>query len=100
VYDRNVEVFEITDDELRKHRWVAKPRVRDIFDISEMGLWRWIRDPHLGFPRPWRCRGRVYFDADEIRQFAERQRSRRVGSRELAEFAKSLGHPHHANSIA
>jgi predicted DNA-binding transcriptional regulator AlpA len=41
--------------------------------LSDMCLWRWLRDPELGFPQPIYLRRRRYWKANEIRAFAHRQ---------------------------
>lgn len=44
--------------------------VRQKFDgISDMTLWRWVRDPNLGFPQPIYIGRRRYFDADAVEAF-------------------------------
>lgn len=44
--------------------------VRQKFDgISDMTLWRWVRDPALGFPQPIYIGRRRFFDADAIEAF-------------------------------
>ena len=35
--------------------------------ISDMTLWRWLRDPELGFPRPLVINRRRYWREDEIK---------------------------------
>jgi predicted DNA-binding transcriptional regulator AlpA len=35
--------------------------VRSRYSISDMSLWRWLRDPKLGFPRPMRINGRRFW---------------------------------------
>lgn len=51
-------------------------RVRQRYSVSDMSLWRWPRDPDLGFPQPIYINGRRYWrEADlvafEIRQAAK-----------------------------
>lgn len=41
----------------------AKNARREILDgVTEMTVWRWINDPHLGFPAPIKIQRRNYFD--------------------------------------
>jgi predicted DNA-binding transcriptional regulator AlpA len=40
-------------------------------DISDVSLWRWIRNPDLNFPKPTKISGRLYFRADEIDTWIE-----------------------------
>ncbi len=51
-------------------------RVREqLGGVSEVTLWRFLRDPNLGFPTPVRINKRLYFRADEIDAWIEsRQR--------------------------
>ncbi|SFH21197.1 helix-turn-helix transcriptional regulator [Sulfitobacter dubius] len=48
---------------------------REILGVSEMTVWRWRQDPSLGFPSPVRIRNRLYFRADELRDWMETQRA-------------------------
>lgn len=45
-------------------------------DISEMTLWRYERDPELGFPKPIRIKRRKYWRCSDISAF-ERAHGRR-----------------------
>ena len=47
--------------------------VRRRFGISDMSLWRWVKDPAIGFPQPMRINNRRYFRIDEIEAFERRQ---------------------------
>ncbi|HEX9868802.1 MAG TPA: transcriptional regulator [Candidatus Tectomicrobia bacterium] len=47
-------------------------RVREqLGGVSEVTLWRFQRDPNLGFPTPVRINGRLYFRVDEIDAWIE-----------------------------
>jgi len=39
------------------------------YGVSFMTLWRWDKDPDLGFPKPIRIRGRKYRDEAELDEF-------------------------------
>ena len=41
--------------------------------ISNVTLWRWVRDPGLNFPKPIKISRRNYFRADEIDAWIEAQ---------------------------
>ena len=41
--------------------------------ISNVTLWRWVRDPDLSFPKPIKISGRNYFRADQIDAWIEEQ---------------------------
>ena len=46
---------------------------RQLGGISEVTLWRRIRDPRLNFPTPVKILGRLYFRAAEINAWIEAQ---------------------------
>jgi hypothetical protein len=35
-------------------------------NVSAMTLWRWLRDPQLGFPKPEPIRRRNYWKSEEL----------------------------------
>ena len=43
-------------------------------NISDMGLWRWLKDPELGFPRPIVINNFRYWDESEIDAWIESRR--------------------------
>ena len=36
------------------------------YGVTEMTLWRWERDPLLGFPQPVVINSKKFFDVDEL----------------------------------
>jgi predicted DNA-binding transcriptional regulator AlpA len=56
--------------------FVTAARVRDRYGISDMTLWRWLRDPKLSFPKPITINGRRYWREDVLSQWE--------GTRELS----------------
>ena len=42
--------------------------------VSDMTIWRWLRDPDLGFPKPLYIRGIRYWDEEELDAFDAAQR--------------------------
>jgi predicted DNA-binding transcriptional regulator AlpA len=42
-------------------------------NISEMTLWRWLRDESLGLPKPLVINRRKYFDLSEIETWERRR---------------------------
>ena len=50
-------------------RFLTGPQVWARYSISDVGLWRWLRDPEINFPQPaLRIRDRRYWlEADLIR---------------------------------
>lgn len=62
---------------MEHNEWLTGSQVARRFGISPMSLWRWIRDPRLGFPAPTRIRQRNYWRAAEIVEW-ERQVAAKV----------------------
>jgi predicted DNA-binding transcriptional regulator AlpA len=52
--------------------WLTGPQVQQRFNISALGLHRWLHDEQLQFPRPVKIRQRLFFRLREIENF-ERQ---------------------------
>jgi hypothetical protein len=48
----------------RGKRYAPSTRVMDRYDRHRTTLNRWLRDEALGFPKPTRIRGRLYWDED------------------------------------
>lgn len=44
--------------------------------VSDMTIWRWLRKPDLGFPRPININGRNYWPEAELTAFIESRRAR------------------------
>jgi len=57
---------------VNKHLLPTKDVRARFGNISDMTLWRWLRDESLGFPQPTMIRNRRFWDADEIEAFRER----------------------------
>jgi predicted DNA-binding transcriptional regulator AlpA len=53
--------------------YLTGPQVKERYQISEMTLWRWVRDEKMGFPQPLVLNRRKLFDADALAEW-ERQR--------------------------
>ncbi len=51
----------------------AKQVRKQLGEISEITLWRWINNPNLNFPRPTKISGRRYFRSDEMDAWIEAQ---------------------------
>lgn len=57
----------------RPRVWLTDRSVRKRYgNATGMTLWRWRRDPDLGFPKPVKIRGRNYTAADELDEFDRR----------------------------
>lgn len=56
-------------------KYLTANQVRERFGgISDMSLWRWLRDPKLGFPQPMIVNRRRLFSEEEISRWeAERK---------------------------
>ena len=60
---------------------ISAPRLLERHGISQMSLWRRLRDPRLSFPQPLVIAGRRYLKLGEIRDWEERQVSRSQGEK-------------------
>ncbi len=58
-------------------RYLRAIEVANYFGVTTMGLWRWRKDPKLGFPKPHEVNGTPYFDLGEIESWMRK----RVASR-------------------
>ena len=48
-------------------RYLTGPQVCARYSISDVGLWRWLKDPELKFPQPTlRVRDRRYWLEDDL----------------------------------
>ena len=54
--------------------------VRQRYGVSDMSLWRWLRNEALGFPRPMRINGRRFWSRAELETW-ESSRSEGEGAR-------------------
>lgn len=57
-------------DEVKK--WRQKSDVASDFGCCTRTLDRWVQNERLGFPRPFKINGRIYFDADALREWKEK----------------------------
>lgn len=55
-------------------RYTPAGKVRERYGISDMTLWRWLKDEQLKFPKPIVIRRRRMFDDEELDEFDARQR--------------------------
>ena len=60
---------------------IPDPVVARELGISLMSLWRWTRDPKLGFPRPTKIRGRNFRSRKQLEQFKQRVMRESIASR-------------------
>ena len=60
---------------------VPDPQVWREFHITSMTLWRWTKDPTLGFPPVIRIRNRCYRRRSDIEAFKERMLRQAIAER-------------------
>ena len=53
-------------------------KVRERYDVSDMTLWRWLKDPDLNFPKPMRINNRRLWNNGHLDAFDERQAARSI----------------------
>ena len=59
-----------------KKQYIPAGEVCSRFGVTQMTLWRWLKDDELGFPQPaMTIRKRRFFDLAEIEAFEDRQRA-------------------------
>ena len=46
--------------------FVSAAKVRQRYGVSDMTLWRWLRNPTLCFPKPITINGRRYWREDSL----------------------------------
>ena len=54
--------------------YLTARQVRERYQISDMTLWRWLKDNDLQFPKPTIIRSRRYFDELSLRAWDKKQR--------------------------
>lgn len=59
--------------------YLTAPQVRKRYSITDMTLWRWLRNPDLAFPRPTIINRRRYFSEAALTAW-ERQRVGQVAA--------------------
>jgi hypothetical protein len=56
--------------------YLTAGQVRGRYGITDMTLWRWLRDPELGFPQPVTIRRRRYWSEAKLDAFdSEREQA-------------------------
>jgi predicted DNA-binding transcriptional regulator AlpA len=56
-------------------------KVRERYGVSDMSLWRWLRDSDLAFPKPIYIRGRRFWRLADLETWeAARQKAARPGT--------------------
>jgi hypothetical protein len=54
--------------------YLPSRQVRERYHVSDMSLWRWLRDPKLNFPQPTIINGRRYWRLEDLETW-ERDRA-------------------------
>ena len=55
---------------------ISGPNLRKRHDVSDMTLWRRMKDRELNFPKPIKISGRNFFRLSEIEDFERRMAAR------------------------
>ena len=58
---------------LASNDYIPGPKLRDMFGISAVTLWRWQHMPHSTFPRPVKINNRNYFQREQVMSWIENQ---------------------------
>jgi predicted DNA-binding transcriptional regulator AlpA len=56
------------------NEFLTSRQILDRYKISDMSLWRWLRDERLGFPKPTIIRRRRYWPLTDVEHW-ERSRA-------------------------
>jgi len=59
-------------------RYLPGPKVAARYDVTDMSIYRWERDPRLNFPAPIRIGRRKFWDEAALEAW-ERERARKAG---------------------
>jgi predicted DNA-binding transcriptional regulator AlpA len=54
-------------------KWLRNVALARYLGISDMCLWKWQRNPDLGFPQPTRINDISYTDVDEINAWMKKR---------------------------
>jgi predicted DNA-binding transcriptional regulator AlpA len=53
-------------------------------NVTDMCIWRWMRDPRVQFPQPLQINKRNYWRLGDLRRWQEEQAARSAKPREVA----------------
>jgi predicted DNA-binding transcriptional regulator AlpA len=56
----------VPEAQKRQPRWIRNADLARYLGVSSMCLWRWVRDPELGFPQPTVIGRYSYTDLDQV----------------------------------
>ena len=60
----------------RQRRYLPRAKLKTRYGVTEMSIWRWERDPLVGFPDPIIINGKKFYDLDELEAWEDRRRAR------------------------
>jgi predicted DNA-binding transcriptional regulator AlpA len=55
--------------------YLTGPQLKRRYSRSHQTIWRWMKNPELGFPKPTKINGRLYFHRDQIESWERLQAS-------------------------
>lgn len=71
-----------------QRRFLTGPQVEARYSITDMSLWRWLKNPALAFPQPTLVvHGRRYWDEEVLRQWELQRIARRAAKADAGEVA-------------
>jgi predicted DNA-binding transcriptional regulator AlpA len=56
--------------------FLTGPQVQRRYQKSHVTIWRWVRDPALGFPQPIQINGRSYWRLSDLEAWEAAQASK------------------------
>jgi predicted DNA-binding transcriptional regulator AlpA len=61
-------------------RYVGRGELREIFPVSDMTVWRWMRNPRVGFPKPVKlgADGRNYWWLPTLREWQDSRKAEKA----------------------
>ncbi len=61
---------------MSEKKFTTGPQVLERYQITEMTLWRWLKDDKLDFPKPMKIRRLRFWDPADLDAFDTRQRGK------------------------
>ncbi|MGH6866402.1 MAG: helix-turn-helix transcriptional regulator [Methyloceanibacter sp.] len=61
-------------------RFLPSAAVRARYSVSDMSLWRWLRDEALAFPQPIRINGRRFWRLADLEEWEASRQSANGGA--------------------
>jgi predicted DNA-binding transcriptional regulator AlpA len=60
--------------------YLTGPQVKQRYQCSYQTIWRWMKNPEMGFPEPLKINNRNRFDLEEIEAFERKQKTAAVAA--------------------